>query len=383
MNRDQIATLTGRTEMAAYDRVDIVAVRGEGSYLWDVDGTRYLDLYGGHAVAILGHSPPRVVDAISMQARDLMFYSNLVYLPVRLRAAARLARLAPWPDAEVFFVNSGTEANETALKIARQTTGRRKVISFLGGFHGRTLGALATSGLSKYRKPAARVFVGDGPHAFAKFNRDVDMITEETAAVLIEPIQSMGGVRAMSRRFAQALRRRCDEVGALLIFDEVQTAPARTGYWFAGEMWDVEPHMITTAKGIAGGFPAGVVLAQGSVAETVRPGDQGTTFGGGPLASAAIDATLAELEEMDAPERAQAIETRVRKELRGHEVLGHGALLGIRAHGVKTVRVLRHKHRVLVGSCPGDKEVIRLLPPLTITDEELGEGLAVLKKVLS
>jgi acetylornithine aminotransferase/acetylornithine/N-succinyldiaminopimelate aminotransferase len=368
--------------MGAYDRIDVVAVRGEGSFLFDADGTRYLDLYGGHAVAILGHCPPRVIDAICVQARDLLFYSNAVYLPARVRAAERLARLAPWPDAEVFFVNSGTEANEVALKIAREATGRRKVLAFGGGFHGRTLGALAACGLPRYRKQARRVFFGDGPYSFGEFNGDVDGIDDQTAAVLVEPIQSMAGVRTMTRQFAQALRKRCDEVGALLVFDEVQTAPARTGYWFAGELWEVEPHLIATAKGVGGGFPAGVVLAQGSVAETVRIGEQGTTFGGGPLACAAIDATLAQLEEMDAPQRAQEIEAHVRKRLRGQEVLGHGALLGVRAEGKKTVRLLRNKHQVLAGTCPGDAEVVRLLPPLTITDAELALGLDALEAVL-
>jgi acetylornithine/succinyldiaminopimelate/putrescine aminotransferase len=200
--------------------------------------------------------------------------------------------------------------------------------------------------------------------------------------VIVEPIQSMAGVRSLTRQFAQRLRRRCDETGALLIFDEVQTAPARTGHWFAGGLWEVEPHLITTAKGIAGGFPAAIVLAQGSVAGTVRTGEQGTTFGGGPLACAAIEATLRELEEIDGPARARGIEERVRRRLRGVEVLGHGALLGVRAPGKETVRRLRDEHHVLAATCPGDATVVRLLPPLTITDAELDQGLDALEAVL-
>jgi len=208
------------------------------------------------------------------------------------------------------------------------------------------------------------------------------MIDDTVAAVIIEPIQSMGGVRSMTRQFAHALRRRCDEVGALLIFDEVQTAPARTGHWFAGGLWGIEPHMITTAKGIAAGMPAGVLLAQGSVAGTVKTGDQGTTFGGGPLACAAIEATLLQMEEMDAPARAKAIEERVRRRLRGREVLGHGGLLGIRTSAKETVRRLREEKRVLAATCPGDATVMRLLPPLTISDAELDEGIAAIEAVL-
>jgi acetylornithine aminotransferase/acetylornithine/N-succinyldiaminopimelate aminotransferase len=381
VNRDEIVDAEARLEVPSYRRIDLVAARGEGTYVWDVDGTRYLDLYGGHAVALLGHAPPRVSDALARQAQELLFYSNVVHLPVRARAAERLTRLAPWPDGRVFFVNSGAEANETALKIARQATGRRKTVAFHLGFHGRTLGVLAACGFEGYRAPTRGLVDG---FSFLEFNGDVGAIDESCAAVIVEPIQSMGGVRTMTAEFARALRDRCDDVGALLIFDEVQTAPARTGHWFAGERWEVAPDLITTAKGVAAGFPAGVVLLRARLADTVQPGDQGTTFGGGPLACAAIEATLAELEEIEAPARARRIEARVREALAGQrEVLGHGALLGVRGAGPDTVRRLREEHRVLAGGCPGDATVLRLLPPLTLTDEELDEGLAALEEALS
>jgi len=382
VRREEIVAQEARYEIPSYARIDLVVVRAEGSYVYDLDGTRYLDLYGGHAVAILGHAPARVADAIAMQARDLLFYSNVVHLPVRARAAERLCRLAPWPDAKVFFCNSGTEANETALKIARRATGRSRVVAFRGGFHGRTLGALAASGLPEYREQAS--LFPEGLYRFAELNsEDLSMIDATVAAVIVEPIQSMGGVRSLTRQFAHALRRRCDEVGALLVFDEVQTAPARTGQWFAAGLLEIEPHLIATAKGIAAGFPVGVVLAQGSVAGTVKTGDQGTTFGGGPLACAAIDATLAALEDMDAPARARAIEERVRRRLRGREILGHGGLLGLRAPAKETVQRLRTEKKVLAATCPGDATVVRLLPPLTISDTELDEGIAAIQAVLS
>ena len=381
MRREEIAAAEDRFEIPSYARIDIVAVRGEGSYVFDLDGTRYLDLYGGHAVAILGHAPARIADAIAMQARDLLFYSNIDHLPVRARAAERLARLAPWPDGKVFFCNSGTEANETALKIARRATGRSRVVAFRGSFHGRTLGALAASGLPEYREQAS--LFPEGLYRFLELNTDdLSAIDGTVAAVIVEPIQSMGGVRSLTRQFAHALRRKCDEAGAFLVFDEVQTAPARTGHWFAGGLFDVEPHMITTAKGIAAGVPVGVVLAQGSVAGTVKTGDQGTTFGGGPIACAAIEATLQALEEMDGPARAKAIEERVRRRLRGREVLGHGALLGIRAPAKEAVKRLREEKRVLAATCPGDATIVRILPPLTITDAELDEGIAAIEAVV-
>jgi len=373
VTRDEVIEAAARYEMPAYARIDLVAERGAGTRIQDVDGTDYLDLYGGHAVALLGLSPTRVVEAIAEQARDLVFYSNVVHSPARARAAERLCRLAPWDDARVFFVNSGAEANETALKIARKATGRKKIVSFEGGFHGRSLGALAACGLGSYRAQADGIVQH---YTIAPWG-DLDAIDDETAAVLVEPIQSMGGMRVLPD--AAALRSRCNDAGALLIFDEVQTAPARTGYWFAGERWDVRPDLITTAKGIAAGFPAGVVLGPERIARTMQPGDQGTTFGGGPMACAAIDATLAQLEELDAPSRAREIEARVRAGLAA-EVLGHGALLGVRVPGPEAVAALRER-RVLVGGCPGDKTVIRLFPPLTIADEDLDLGLAAIAEV--
>ena len=391
MNRDDCIARAERYEMSAYTRLDLVAVRGEGSRVFDLDGRAYLDLYGGHAVAILGHAPPRVVDAIANQSRDLLFYSNAVHAPSRALAAERLCRLAPWEGAKAFFVNSGAEANETAIKIARKATGRDAVVSFHGGFHGRTLGALAACGLPAYREPAARVVDPAGLYRFAEFNGDLDggpdrnlgAIDESVAAVLVEPIQSMGGMRTMTAAFARALRQRCTETGALLIFDEVQTAPARTGTWFAGERWDLAPDLITTAKGIAAGFPAGVVLAGPEVAATVAPGDQGTTFGGGHVACAAILATLIELEGIDAPARARAIEERVRAGLPGVEVLGRGALLGVRVSGPEAVKRLREEHGVLAGGCPGDPTVLRLFPPLNIVEADLDEGIQALSSIVS
>jgi acetylornithine aminotransferase/acetylornithine/N-succinyldiaminopimelate aminotransferase len=379
VNRKAIVDAASRFEIPAYPRLDIVAVRGEGARVFDADGTAYLDLYGGHAVALLGHSPPAIVEAIARQARELLFYSNVLHSPPRARAAERLARLAPWPDGKSFFCSSGAEANETALKIARKATGRTRVVAFEGGFHGRTLGALAACGLGNYRAAAEGLV---GGYDFGVFNGPVDLVDGKCAAVLVEPVQSMGGVRVMTPAFARALRRRCDETGAMLIFDEVQTAPARTGTWFAGEHWDVKPDVITTAKGIASGFPAAVVLAKGAVAATVAPGDQGTTFGGGPVACAAIDATLQALEEMDAPARARAIEARVRKGLLGIEVLGLGALLGVRVPGPEVTRRLREEHRVLVGGCPGDPTIVRLFPPVTASDAEIDEGVDALRRVL-
>lgn len=383
MNREQIVALAERYELPTYRRLDLVAARGEGSWIFDEDGRKYLDLYGGHAVTLLGHAPEPIVDAITKQARDLLFYSNLVHCPARARAAQRLVTLSPFDDARAYFCNSGAEANETALKIARQSTGRRRVLAFDGGFHGRTLGALAASTVAPREAQADPIIPPGDAYVFGTFGEVPDTLDDSFAAVIVEPIQSMGGMHTMTREFGEALRRRCDEVGALLIFDEVQTAPARTGAWFFGDLWELRPDLITTAKGIASGFPAGAVLVSGPVAESVRYGDQGTTFGGGPLAAAAIDATLATLEQIDGPARAQAIEARVRAALPDIEMLGRGALLGIVGPGKEAVTELREKHGVLVGGCPGDPRVLRVIPPLTVSDDELDLGLAAIREVLA
>jgi len=390
VNRDEVIAATEQSELPVYKRIDLVAVRGENAHLWDMNGDRYLDLYGGHAVALLGHSPKPVVEAIANQARELLFSTNLVHLPARARAAKMLADLAPFP-ARVFFVNSGTEANETALKLARQVTGRRDVVVFDGAFHGRTLGAAAACALGKYRD-SAKGLVQDDAFRIAPFN-DVaaldTLLDEECAAAFIEPVQSMGGIRTLTPEFARALRARCDRVGAKLIFDEVQTAPARTGCWFAGSHWDVAPDILSTAKGLAAGFPASAVLAHTDIATEVGPGDQGTTFGGGPLASAAIAATLDTLLEIDGPARARAIEEAVRGALRDvagiREIRGLGALLGIALDrpAAPVLKVWREQHHVLAGGCPGDANLIRLFPPLTIEPVDLETGLDSLSEVLA
>jgi acetylornithine aminotransferase/acetylornithine/N-succinyldiaminopimelate aminotransferase len=391
VTRDEIVAAGALHEIPAYPRWDLCIERGEGTRVFDADGTAYLDLYGGHAVAILGHAPPRVAEAVARQARRLLFYSNTVHLEVRALAAERICRLAPWPGARVFFVNSGTEANETALKIARAATGRTGIAAFRGGFHGRTLGALAACGMESYRKPHAKLLDAMGGVTLADFNDASGLeraIGPDCAAAIVEPIQSMGGVRTMTPEFARALRLRCDRTGALLVFDEIQTAPGRTGHWFAGERWGVAPDLITLAKGIGGGFPCAALLARPEIAATVRPGDQGTTFGGGPLACAAIDATLAALEEIDAPAAARGLEERFRAGLAGcaglEEIRGLGGLLGLRVRGdaAAAQKSLFEREKVLVGGCPGDRQVLRIFPPLTISPEEEREAIRALRSVL-
>jgi acetylornithine/succinyldiaminopimelate/putrescine aminotransferase len=376
-----------RWQVPAYTKLQVAIVRGEGSLVWDAEGRRYLDMYGGHCVALAGHCPPRLVAAVREQAGKLLFYSNLVYGEARARAAEAVAGLAPEGLRRVFFVNSGTEANETALKLARKHTGRKRVVSMAEGFHGRTLGSLAATGLSKYRDPAYPLSTEQRYVPYGDAGALGAAIDGETAAVILEPIPSMGGIRVAPRAWFARLRALCDEHGALLIFDEVQTGFGRTGTLFFGEQMGIRPDIITAAKGVAGGVPAGVVLVREDVSAGVRSGEQGTTFGGGPLASVAM-ATIAELiREQDLPGNAARVGAHLHARLSGLpgvvSVAGLGLLLGVNLdRPAKGVVAALREAGVLSGGCEGNPNQLRLLPPLTLSTDEADEFVAALAGVL-
>ncbi len=363
-----------RWQVPTYAKAPIALVGGEGCRVLDANGKAYLDLYGGHAVALLGHCPPRLIQAIRAQAERLVFYSNLVYVDVRAAAVRALARLAPEGLQKVFLCNSGAEANETALKIARKHTGRRRIVAMKEGFHGRTLGALSATGLAAYRDPAYPLIPG---HAFVPFG-DADALAgamkDDVAAILLEPIPSMGGIRTAPDAYYRALREAADEHGALLVFDEVQTGFGRTGRTFFGEHVGVVPDLISAAKGIAGGFPAGCVFVREDIAEGIAPGEQGTTFGGGPLACAAIAAVAREIAEADLPARAARVGAALAEALREvpavTEVSGRGLLLGIDLDrpAKPLVGALREDGFLVGGSSLPHQ--LRLMPPLILTEEE-------------
>lgn len=363
-------------QVATYKKFPFVVERGEDVWVHTTEGERYLDLYGGHAVVATGHSHPRVVKAIADQASRLIFYSNLVYNDTRARAAKRLIEIALDPLTKVFFVNSGTEANENAMKIARMLTGRTRIISFEGSFHGRTPGSLSATGLPKYREGVAPLLEG---HVYAPFG-DIEAIEqsidEETAAVILEPIQSMGGVRMAPPEFFQALRELCDNAGAMLIYDEVQTGVGRTGeYFFAGQ-YDTMPDMVTLAKAIASGVPMGAVLMTDDIAGEIKTGDLGTTFGGGPLACAALEATLDVIRDEKLVENvrdsSEYLFTKL-KEIPSVEAFGGmGYLVGIKFRGgaAKPFQQALLERKIITG-LSDDPAVLRLLPPLTLRAREI------------
>ena len=318
MNASEAIDIFGRIkeieeefQIATYKKMPIAVERGSGSWIWTIDGEKYLDLYGGHAVCATGHSHPHVVKAIKEQSERVLFYSNLVYSDVRGRAAEKLVSIAPDRLKKAFFCNSGTEANENAMRMARMVTGRQKIVSFSGGFHGRTADSISATFLGKYRK------IGEPnvPHhveaEFGSIESIRQVIDGDTAGVIIEPIQSMAGVREATPEFFVELRSVCDQHGVVLIFDEVQTGVGRTGNWFfAGSdlSGGVVPDVVTLAKSLGSGIPVGACVVNERVSSAIKENDLGTTFGGGMIAMAAVLATLEALENDAMLANAVAIE---------------------------------------------------------------------------
>ena len=375
MTTQETIQLEETFQIPTYGKIPLALVRGEGSYVWDADGKHYLDFYGGHCVTLLGHCPPRVVAAVQAQAAQLIFYSNVAYSPVRARAAALMADVAPEGLGHVFFCNSGTEANETALKLARKTTGKTGLVAMEQGFHGRTLGSLAATWNDKYRGPYTAVLPQTHFVPFGSLDAAEAVLTanDDVAALILEPIQSMAGIVQAPDDYYQGLRTLCDRHGVLLIFDEVQTGVGRTGTFSIAEQFGVTPDLITLAKSLGSGLPVGAVLVSDAIAAGVQHGDQGTTFGGGMLAMAAVTASLETILENGLMDRAGAIHRQIRAAVGPlvQAVRGRGCLIGLELSGpAKPVLAALREADVLAGGS-GQPNVIRLMPPLTASDEDV------------
>jgi acetylornithine/succinyldiaminopimelate/putrescine aminotransferase len=367
-----------------YDQLALRPVRGEGAYLFTADGDRYLDFYGGHAVALLGYGHPALVAALDRQARTLFFQSNVVPLDVRERAAASLVRFGPPNLTRAFFVNSGAEANENALRIAFAATGRTRVVAVEGAFHGRTAAAGAvTAGHERwYGFPSQPFAVSWVP--FDDAAALAAAVTGDVAAVIVEPVQGVAGARALSREFLAAAREATTAAGALLIFDEVQCGMGRTGHPFAAQAHGILPDVLTTAKGLAGGFPAGAVLVGERLAAGIGRGALGTTFGGGPLAMALVEAVIGAIATEGLLERVRRLSARLASECVTGPVTavqGMGFLLGLRTvRPAKEVLARLRERRILAGGS-ADPHVVRLLPPLILADAHVDELVAALKEM--
>ena len=383
--------------MPNYSTPSVTFVKGSGTELFDNEGKRYLDFLCGIAVTGLGHSHPRIANAISEQANTLLHVSNLFITEPQLEVAENLDRLIKaetGQSGKILFQNSGAEANEAALKLARkfQGPGKHGVVSAYKSFHGRTMATLAATGQPEKHEPFVPLPEGFRHAEWNDLDSFKEAIDKTTGAILIEPIQGEGGVNTAEPQFLQGLREICDEKGLLLIVDEIQTGLGRTGEWFGFQHAGIQPDIVTMAKGMANGVPIGAVWAVSAVAEAFKPGDHGSTFAGHPLAASAARETLRILEEIKAPMLAKQRGAEMIEELSKIDgvdsVRGSGLLLAVE---IEKESIANGDARDLAQACLKEfllvnavtSTALRLAPPLTISSEEIIEGASMLEKVLN
>ena len=356
-----------------YSLLDMEPVKASGAYLWDKQGEEYLDFYGGHAVISIGHSHPHYVEKITDQLSKIGFYSNAVINSLQVELAEKLGELSGYNDYELFLCNSGAEANENALKLASFTTGCERVLAMKAAFHGRTSMAVAVTDNSKIQAPVNCT----DKVSFVELN-DVEALKKELssneyAAVIIEPIQGVGGIQVASDEFLKAAREACDATGTMLIIDEIQAGYGRSGKFFAHQWSDVKADIITLAKGIANGFPVGAVMI--SPAIPAKKGMLGTTFGGSHLACAAAIAVADVVKAENLVENARKMGEKIIEGIKGvsgiKDIRGRGLMIGIDLSVPQAAfrKVLREKHHIMTGL--SGEYTLRLLPPLMIGEKEV------------
>ncbi len=386
ISSDDIITQEDAYTSGAYPKRPVAVVRGQGARVWDADGREYIDCMAGHGVASLGHCHPAVTAAIHEQASRLVTCSETLYNDQRAALLAELTARTPGDLNRVFLCNSGAEAVEGAIKIARLLTGRAGVVATMRGFHGRTLGALSATWNEKYRKPFAPLVPGFSHVPFDDLEAMAEAIADDTAAVLVEIVQGEGGVRPGDINYFRGLRRLCDERGALLIFDEIQTGLGRTGRWFACEWVEVVPDVLCLGKALGGGLPMGAVVWREALG-TLPSGVHGSTFGGNPLACAAGRAVLRTLAAEDLPARAARLGGEFLAGLRAsesplaREARGWGLMVGLELRQRATPMLQGLMARGVL-ALPAGPTVLRFLPPLVIEEEELGIVLEAVRDVL-
>lgn len=367
-----------------YPIYNIEPERAKGAYIWDTQGNRYLDLYGGHAVISIGHSHPKYIHALTEQLNKIGFYSNAVKMPLQDKLAEKLGSVSGYTDYELYLCNSGAEANENAMKLASFHTGRKKVIAFKNSFHGRTSLAVAATDDAKLSAPINTLHEID----FCELNNIKQLqklISEETAAVIIEGIQGVGGIQIPENNFLAEVQKLCKQKGVLLILDEIQSGYGRTGKFFAHQYADVKPDLITVAKGMGNGFPIAGVLISPFI--KAKHGMLGTTFGGNHLACAAAICVLDVIKEEQLIKKAFDTGSFLMKELKQmdgiKEVRGKGLMIGVDTHVDAAVlrKELLLKGKVFTGYS-SSTGTIRLLPPLNISRSEAEEFLEIMQKTL-
>lgn len=392
MDSQTLMMLSEKYVAHTYARYPILLVKGEGTRVWDMDGREYLDFVAGLAVCNLGHCHPKVVQAIQDQAEKLIHVSNFYYIEPQIQLASLLCQHS-FGD-KVFFCNSGAEANEGAMKLARKYAkekmegDRYEIITMKLSFHGRTLATLTATGQEKFHKGYSPLMAGFKYVPFNNVEAVKNAIDSKTCAVMLEPIQGEGGVNCPSQGYLKAIREICDEKRILLIFDEVQVGMGRTGRLFAYEHEGVEPDMMTLAKSLAGGVPIGALLMKKEIAESFKPGDHASTFGGNPLATAAGVAALTAILEEGMLENCQKVGDYFLKRLEEikrkfpfiQEVRGKGLILGmeLKMDGSSIVKEMMDRG-ILINCTMGN--VLRFLPPLIVMKEEVDQVVEALEEV--
>lgn len=391
LSSEQVISLAKKYLTANYTRYPVCLVRGENSWVWDAEGNRYLDFFPGWGCGLLGHCPPRVVQAVQEQVAALIHVPNTWYTEPQALLGQALSERSDFGGVS-FFCNSGTEANEAAIKLARlngKPKGRYKIVTFTGSFHGRTMGALTATAQPKYHAGVEPMLPGFNYVPFGDLAAVEKAIDAETCAVMLEPIQGEGGINLPPAGFLEGLRDMCDKNGLLLILDEVQTGMGRTGKWYAHQHWDFKPDIVTLAKALAGGVAMGGLIAKPEVADKLKPGTHAATFGGNPLAARAALATIETIEAENLLERAGQIGEKFRARFTAlkekcplvTDVRVKGAMIGLElaTDGAPVVQGCLQKGLLI--NCT-HQTVIRLLPALTIADEQIDDGCNVIADVL-
>ena len=387
MNTEEIMALDKEYVMQTYGRYPLALSKGQGSIVWDVEGKTYIDCFAGIAVNNVGHSHPNVVNAICKQAKKMIHCSNIYYTQEQVELAKLLTGVSPHDKA--FFCNSGAEANEGAVKLARKFTGNGEIIAMENSFHGRTLAMITATGQHKYKKGFEPLSPGFKHVPYGDIEAVAETITNKTAAVLIEPIQGEGGVIVPPKGYLKELKKLCDENDVLLIFDEVQTGFGRTGEMFASDLFDVTPDITTVAKALGGGFPIGALLAQKEVADAFEPGDHAATFGGNPVACAAAKASIETIINENLPQKAKEMgdyfkyKLNEQKKLYGivEDVRGVGLMLGMELDiDCSNIVTTAREQGVLINCTAGN--VLRFVPPLIIEKGQIDTVTCVLETIL-
>jgi acetylornithine/N-succinyldiaminopimelate aminotransferase len=390
LSSGQVVELFGRYVIGNYTRYPICLTRGEGSYVWDAEGNRYLDFFPGWGCDLLGHCPSRVVKAVQDQVGQLIHVPNTWYTEPQGTLAEALSERSGF-QGQCFFCNSGTEAVEAAIKLARLNgkPNRYKIIAMVNSFHGRTMGAVTATGQPKYHEGFEPLLPGFRHVPFGDLSAVRQAVDDETCAILVEPIQGEGGINISPPGYLEGLRELADERKLLLIFDEVQAGMGRTGRWFAYQHWPVQPDAMTLSKALAGGIACGALVARREVAIKLKPGTHAATFGGNPIACRAALAMIESIEEDGLLRRAAEIgegfqrrfdSLRARSDLI-HDVRIKGAMIGLELSTDGAPVVQNCLKRGLLINCT-HSTVIRLLPALTLTDAQLNEGCDILEEVL-